>query len=198
MLLFAMLAVIAAGGMCVQGALAADLQVTEEGHGAMSVLDHWVPNVDTATTAPVLQGPVMWDDGTVEPPCFAPNAPCSSDPAGGVNVGLGLSYWPIMGSGTGSTCNNVKKQACGQIDSFVETTTGSGAVSAKITITQGTTVIYSHSLTGLGTVSAGKIVVVSLAGIKLRSTAVAGKATIKVVTTVGTAKATGKTTVVLM
>jgi hypothetical protein len=88
----------------------------------------------------------------------------------------------------------VKKQACGEIDSFTETTSATGAVSATITIRQGKTVIYSHKATGLGTITAGKILVVSVAGIKLKAAAKAGSAVITVVTTVGTSKSTGKAT----
>jgi len=140
---------------------------------------------------------VMWDDGVQVPPCFAPTAPCTADPAGGVNVGYPLPFWPINGSGTGTTCNNVTLQACGQIDSFIETNTGKGKVGAKITITQGTTTIFTYSNTDIGTAKAGEIIAVSVAGIQLDATAVAGTAVITVVTTVGKATSTGKATIVL-
>lgn len=189
--LFMGLAAIVAFGVCGQPAQAQDIQVREGTHDSMTAVDHWVPNASPDATA-LAQGPVLWDDGYQVPPCFGPNAPCSSDPAGGVNVGYPIPFWSISGT---SSC---KKLACGEIDSFTETTSASGAVSATITIRQGKTVIYSHKATGLGSVTAGKVLVVSVAGIKLKAAAKAGAAVITVVTTVGTSKSTGKATVYLM
>jgi hypothetical protein len=195
--LFTALAAIVAFGVCGQPAQAQDIQVVEDAHDSMTAVGHWVPNASPDAAA-LAQGPVLWDNGVQEPPCFGPNAPCSGDPAGGVNIGYALPYWPVSGAGTGKTCTNVKKQACGQIDSFTETTTATGAVSATITIKQGKTVVYSHKATGLGTITAGKILVVSVAGIKLKAAAKAGSAVITVVTTVGTSKSTGKATIYLI
>ena len=133
--LFMGLAAIVAFGVCGQPAQAQDIQVREGTHDSMTAVDHWVPNASPDATA-LAQGPVLWDDGYQVPPCFGPNAPCSSDPAGGVNVGYPIPFWSISGT---SSC---KKLACGEIDSFTETTSASGAVSATITIRQGKTVIY--------------------------------------------------------
>lgn len=176
------LAAIVALGVCGQPAQAQD---------SMSAVDHWVPNASPDASA-LAQGPVIWDDGAQVPPCFGGAAKCSSDPAGGVNVGFPIPFWSISGSGS------CKSGTCGQIDSFTETTSASGAVSATVTIKQGKTVIYSHKTGSLGTTTAGKVLVVSVAGIKLKAAAKAGSAVITVVTTVGTSKSTGKATVYLM
>jgi hypothetical protein len=194
MFVFTALAVIIALGACGQQALALDIAVRDGISASMTTIDHWVPNASPDAAA-VVNGPVMWDSGALVPPCFAPTAPCTADPAGGVNVGYPLSFWPINGSGT--NCNNVTLQACGQIDSFIESNTGKGEVSATITIKQGTTTIFSYTASKLGTAKAGEIIAVSVAGIQLDATAKAGTAVITVVTTVGKAKSTGTTTIVL-
>jgi hypothetical protein len=196
MFLIAALAVIVALGVCGQPAQAQSVTVRNGTHASVISIGHWVPNASPDAAA-VVNGPVMWDDGVQVPPCFAPNAPCTADPAGGLNVGYPLPFWPINGSGTGDTCNNVTLQACGQIDSFIETNTGSGKVSATITIKQGTTTIFTYSTGDIGTATAGEIVAVSVDGIQLDATATAGTAVITVVTKVGKAKSTGKATIVL-
>jgi hypothetical protein len=197
MFMIAALAAIVAFGVCGQPAQAQDIAVRNGTHASLISIGHWVPNASPDAAA-VVNGPVMWDDGAQEPPCFGPNAPCTTDPAGGVNIGYPLPFWPISGSGTGPTCNNVTLQSCGQIDSFIETNTASGKVSATITIKQGATTIFTYSTGTIGTASAGEIVAVSVAGIQLDATAVSGNATITVVTKVGAHPSTGKATINLM
>jgi hypothetical protein len=196
MFMIAALAALVAFGVCAQPAHADGISVRNGTSASLITVEHWVPNASPDAAA-VVNGPVMWDDGAQVPPCFAPASPCTADPTGGVNVGYPLPFWPINGSGTGTTCNNVTLQACGQIDSFIETNTGKGKVGAKITITQGTTTIFTYSNTDIGTAKAGEIIAVSVAGIQLDATAVAGTAVITVVTTVGKATSTGKATIVL-
>jgi hypothetical protein len=154
-------------------------------------------DVVPSATAVVFQGMTAW---TLPPasagpppswPCFAPNAPCTADPAGGLLIGIPLQQWPISGT---TNCTLV---ACGQIISTYQTTTGTGSVGVTITIKQGTTTIFSFSKTKLGTASANEIGIVDLTGVQLDTTAVAGNATITVTTTVGKSKVTGTATVVL-
>ena len=193
MFVIAALAVVIALGAWGRPAMAADIAVFDGIHVTVQASEHWVPNA----TAALLQGPVMWDNGTVVPPCFGGNSPCTTDPAGGVNIGFPIPFWPINGSGTGTTCNNVTLQACGQIDSFIQTNTAEGKIGATITITQGTTTIFTYSNTDIGTAKSGEVISVSVAGIELDATAIAGEATITVTTTVGKSKVSGKTTIVL-
>jgi len=163
----------------------------------VTLSDHWVPGATPDTAAALLAGPV----GLVAPPpsagpppswpCFAPNSPCSSDPAGGLLIGLPLQQWPISGS---TNCTTVP---CGQIMAMFETTTATGSIGMTITIKQGTTTIYSKSVHKLGTAAANQVGVVDVTGIQFATTAVAGAATVTVTTTVGTAKVSGKTTIYL-
>jgi len=197
MFLFAALAVAMVLGVSGQ-ATAKDIPVSNGGGARLITYDHPAANVgpNVAAVVPVMSG---WDIYPVTGyPCFAPASPCTTDPAGSVVMGVPVPYWPVSGSGTGTTCNNVKKQTCGQMFAYSQTTTGSGAVSAKITMKQGTTVVYTKSLTGLGTASAGQIVVVTLDGPKLNAKAKAGAAKLTIVTTIGTAKATSTATIQLM
>lgn len=163
----------------------------------VTLRDHQMPGVTPDAVAAVLAGPV----GFVLPPpaegpppswpCFAPKAPCSSDPAGGMLIGLPLQEWPISGA------TNCTTEPCGQIMAMFETTTGSGVVGVTVTIKQGTTTIYSKAAKKLEKATTNQIGVVDVTGIQFDATAVAGAATVTVTTTVGTAKVTGKTTIYL-
>jgi hypothetical protein len=177
--------------MCAKQALA------EEGQIALKTYDLRVPATNPDAAGPVVQGPVAFGLPPVSAgpppswPCFAPNAPCSSDPAGGLLVGIPEQVWPISGT---TNCTQV---ACGQIFSLYETTTGSGSVSVTVSIAQGTTVIYKKTAKNLGTAGPNQIGIVDVTGIKFATTAVAGSAVITVTTTVGTNKVSGKTTIYL-
>lgn len=195
--LFAALALLVVLGVSGQ-AQAADIHTTDGTSAHLFTYARPLGNI-APNTAALLAGMGGWDGYPVTGyPCFAPNSPCTTDAAGNVVMGIPLSFWPVAGSGTTSKCTNVKKQNCGQIFAFTQSTTASGAVSATISIKQGKTSVYTKKLTGLGTASAGDIIVVALDGPKLKAAAKAGVATITVVTTVGTAKASSKATVNLM
>ena len=163
----------------------------------MTTMDHMAQGISPNATAGVFVGMTGWALPPVSAgppaswPCFAPNAPCTSDPAGGLLIGIPLQQWPISGS---TNCTLV---ACGQIFSTYETTTGKGSVSISITIKQGATTIFSFSQSKIGTIAANQIGIVDLTGVQLDATAVAGNATITVTTTVGKAKVTGTAVVVL-
>jgi hypothetical protein len=194
---FTALVSIVALGVSVQQAPAQDDDASL-GNVHLTLTDHWVPGAVPEAAATVLAGPV----GFVVPPpvsgpppswpCIAPKAPCSSDPAGGILIGLPLQQWPISGS---TNCTAVP---CGQIMAMFETTTGTGAISFTVTIKQGTTTIYSKSSGKVGTAKAHQVGVVDVTGVQFDTTAVAGAATVTVTTTVGTAKVSGKTTIYLM
>jgi hypothetical protein len=195
--LFVALVSVVAFGVSGQQALAQGDDATLS-NAHVTLTDHWVPGVSSDALAAVLAGPV----GFVVPPpsegpppswpCIAPTAPCSSDPAGGMLIGLPLQQWPISGT---TNCTAVP---CGQIMATFETTTGTGAISFTVTITQGTTTIYSMSSGKIGTAKAKQVGVVDLTGVQFDTTAVAGAATVTVTTTVGKTKVSGKTTIYLM
>jgi hypothetical protein len=196
MYLFAALALALAVGVSGQ-AQAADL-INHSLKPSVKVFEHWTPNGNPDTAA-ALPGPTTWAAPIAV--CFAPNAPCSSDPVGGVNMGYAISYWPISGTGTGTTCTNVSKQECGSIVGFSESTTASGALSAKITFKQGTKTVGTITITnadlGGATVAAGNVVAIQSGGFKLKSTAKAVATTITFATKIGTSTATSKATVYL-
>jgi hypothetical protein len=183
-------------GVSGQQALAQD--AANLGNVHVTLTDHWVPGETSDATAAVLAGPV----GFVAPPpvegppaswpCFAPNAPCSSDPKGGMLIGLPLQQWPISGA------TNCTTEPCGQIMAMFETTTGTGAVSFTVTITQGATTIYTITGTQVETAKAHQVGVVDVTGVQFDATAKAGAATVTVTTTVGKTKVTGKTIIYLM
>lgn len=189
-------------GVCGQPALASDEDTAPGGPRVhMTTVDHYVPGTPDAAAA-LIAGPVAW--GYPPPvngppgswPCFAPNAPCTSDPAGGLLVGIPVQYWPISGS---ANCTMV---ACGQIYAMYQTTTASGTVAVSIIITQkattGSTTIFKYSNANVGSAAASQIGVVSLTGVQLMSTAVPGNATITVTTKVGASTVKGAAIVSLM
>src|SRR6202161_3784710 len=182
--LFVALASIVAFGVSGQQALAQD----DDANVYITLTDHWVMGVTPDAAAAVLAGPVAF---VVPPPsagpppswpCVTPPRPCTSDPAGGILIGIPLQQWPISGT---TNCTTV---VCGQIMAMFETTTGTGAVTATITITQGTTTIYSKAAKGK-TATANQVGVISVTGIQFATTAVAGAATVTVTPTVGTNQA---------
>jgi len=193
--LYASLALFVALGVCGQQALAGD--VGSHGETGIILTDHWTPGPVPEAAAAVLAGPVSFDvpPPSVGPPpswpCVAPKSPCTGDPAGGLLMGVPLQEAPITGT---NNCTMVK---CGQILAMFETTTATGAVSATITIKQGTTTIFSGKAKG-ATAKANQVGLVYLNGAQLATTAVAGAATVTVTTTVGTTKVSGKTTIYLM
>lgn len=189
--LFVALALVVALGVSAQLALADD----DANNAGIILFDRQGSTPDAAPA--VIGGPVAF---VVPPPtngpppswpCIAPKAPCSSDPAGGLLMGVPLQQWPISGT---TNCTMVK---CGQIMAMFQTTTGTGTVSATISIKQGTTTIFSGKAKG-PTAKANQVGVVFLSGIQFATTAVAGSATVTVTTTVGTTKVSGKTTIYLM
>jgi len=191
--LFAALALALAIGVCGQ-AQAGDIKVSHSG-GTVTAYNHWLPNVSPNTTAPLLAGPVSWTDGAVNPPCFAPNAPCTRDPAGGVNMGGQLTYLPITGTNS-TNCTNFKLQAhCGIIVAFVETTSATGTGKAVATLKQGKTVIGTSTVTLSTALMGSSIYAIQINAPKLKATAKAGPVTLSIKTTVGTASATGTTTI---
>lgn len=196
--LFTVLAVIVVVGVCGQPALAQDEDTAMESPQVhMATVDRYVPGTPD-TAAALLAGLVAW--GYPPPvngpppswPCFAPNAPCSSDPAGGLLVGIPVQYWPISGT---TNCTMVP---CGQIYALYQTTTASGTVGVTITIKQSTTTIFSYANKNVGSASANQIGILNLTGVQLMNTAIAGSATISVTTSVGQSKVTGKAIVNLM
>jgi len=197
--LFAALALALAVGVCGQ-AQAADVKLT---HGALPtvvIMDNRVPATQPNATAVIAAGPTWW--GNPDAPCFAGNTDCASDPAGGVDVGFPFAYWEISGTGTGTTCNNVTIQECGTIVVFTNTGTGSGAVSAKFSIKQGKTTLYSKSFTnaklGSPTAAPDQIIALDNGAFKLSTKAKTGTATITVSVKVGTTTATSKANIYLM
>ena len=191
--LFAALALVVALGVSGQ-AQAADIQVSHSA-GAVIAYDHWMPGAAPNATAPLLAGPVAWTDGATNPPCFAPNAPCTGDPAGGVNVGSPIAYLPVTG-GTAKGCTNVKKQKdCGIITAFVETTTATGTGTAVATLKQGKTVVGTSRATLSTALSANTIYAIQINAPKLKAAAKAGAVTLSIKTTVGGDSATGTTTI---
>jgi len=193
MFLFAALAVIVALG--VSGpAQAQVIKVHNSNVAQVTRIDHWVPNAGPDTAA-LLNGPVSWTDGAVNPPCFAPNAPCTGDPSGGVNMGGQLTFLPVTG-GSATGCTNFKMQAhCGIIVAFVETTTATGTGKAVATLKQGKTVIGTSSQTLSTALVANSIYAIQINAPKLKAAAKAGAVTLSIKTTVGTATATGTTTI---
>jgi len=148
-------------------------------------------------TAALLAGPVAF---VVPPPsngpppswpCVAPAAPCTTDPKGGLLMGVPLQEWPISGT---TNCTMVK---CGQIMAMYQSTTATGAAKATISIKQGTTTIFSGAAK-CTTAVANTVGYCYLSGIQFMTTAIAGAATVTVSTTVGTTKVSGKTTIYLM
>src|SRR5579864_5718774 len=135
--LFVALALVVALGVSAQLALADD----DANNAGIILFDRLGSTPDAAPA--VIGGPVAF---VVPPPsngpppswpCIAPKSPCSSDPKGGLLMGVPLQQWPISGT---TNCTMVK---CGQIMATFQTTTGTGAVSATISIKQGTTTIFS-------------------------------------------------------
>jgi hypothetical protein len=192
--LFLALAVVVAFGVGARQAWAADDDSAKAG---IILTDHDdAPDVNPLAAAAALAGPVGWVSfpPTVGPPpswpCIAPASPCTTDPKGGILIGVPLQQWPISGT------TNCTTEECGQIMAMFETTTGTGAVSAAITIVQGTTTIYSTTVSGT-TAKAKQIGVVYVTGVQLDTTAKAGAATLTVTTTIGTTKVSGKTTIYL-
>ena len=191
--LFVALVSIVAFSVSAEQALAQD----DDANVYITLTDHWVMGVTPDAAAAVLAGPVAFvaPPPSAGPPpswpCITPKAPCTSDPVGGILIGLPLQQWPI------SSTTNCTTVVCGQIMAMFETTTGTGAVTANITIKQGTTTIYSKAAKGKAA-TANQVGVISVTGIKFATTAVAGAATVTVTTTVGTTKVAGKTTIYLM
>jgi len=194
--LLAALVSIAVVGLSPQRALAQDDANLSNVH--VTLTDNEALGVAPDAAAAVLAGPV----GFVLPPpvagpppswpCIAPNAPCTSDPAGGILIGLPLQQWPISGT---TNCTLVP---CGQIMAMFETTTGKGSVSFSVSIKQGTTTIYSKSFSKVATAKANQVGVVDVTGVQFDTTAVAGAATVTVTTAVGSSTAvSGKTTIYL-
>ena len=196
--LFAALALIVALG--VSGpAQAAGIKLVNGTLPSVTIIENRVPATNPDAVAAIAGGPVWW--GTGIGACFAgtPGASCAGDPAGGVDVGYPYSYWPISGSGTGSQCNNVIKQYCGQMVVFAQTGTASGALSANFIIKQGSTTIYKKTITnaslGGATVPAGYVVALNGGYFHLKKTAKAGTATITAHMKVGTAVSTSTATI---
>jgi hypothetical protein len=190
--LFAALALALAVGVSGQ-AQAGDIKVSQG--GAVVAYDHWLPTANPNATGALLAGPVAWTDGAVNPPCFAPSAPCTGDPAGGVNMGSPIGYLPISGT-SATNCSNVKKQKdCGIIVAFVETTTAAGTGTAVATLKQGTKVVGTSKTTLSTALVANTIYAIQIAAPKLKATAKAGAVTLSIKTTIGTDTATGTTTI---
>jgi hypothetical protein len=190
--LFAALALIVVLGLSGQQALAQD---NADSNVHVFLMDRGGPIPDAGTA--VLAGPVQMvaPPPSAGPPpswpCFAPNAPCSADPAGGMLIGLPIQQWPISGS---TNCTMVP---CGQVMAMFTTTTGSGSIGASVSIAQGSTVIYSKKFSA-GTAAANQIGVVSVTGIQFAPTAVAGAATVTVQIQVGSNKVGGRAVIYLM
>jgi hypothetical protein len=200
--LFAALAVAVALG--VSGpAQAAGLKLAHGALPTVTIIENRVPATNPDTVAAIAGGPVWW--GQPIAACFAgtPGATCAGDPAGGVDVGYPLAYWPVGGSGTGSTCNNVVKQDCGLLTVFAETGTAVGAVSANFIIKQGATTIYKKTLTnaslgGFTTTAPNEILALTGGAFHLKATAKAGTATLTAHMKVGTAVSTSTATIDLV
>jgi hypothetical protein len=198
--LFPALAVLVSAGLCGQ-AQAAGIKLAKGALPTITATEKRVPATQPDTVAAIAGGPVWW--GQPIGSCFAgtPGATCAGDPAGGVNVGYPLSYWPVSGSGTGSSCTNVIKQDCGLLTVFAETGTASGAVSANFTIKQGSTTIYTKTLTNasLGgfTAVANQVLALTGGAFHLKTTAKAGTATLTAHMKVGSSVSTSTTTIEL-
>ncbi len=131
-------------------------------------------------------------DGSGNPywPCYTggSDTDCSKIPAGAIVVGE-----PLVAAVVPHTC-----KTCAQIYWVVETAANAkgGAVSVDLTVTQGSTTIFSYSGSTGQTLAPSEILAVWYTGVTFKK-AVAGQATITVTNTVGTAKTKGTTSVIL-
>jgi hypothetical protein len=129
-------------------------------------------------------------------PCFAPNAPCSSDPSGGMLIGVPQEVWPL------TSCNGA---SCAQIYWTFTTTTATGTGIVSIVGKQGTSTVLSVS-GNVGSIPANVIEVIILDGAGFGSgfctkgtcaTPVAGTVTLTATTKVGSSSVKGSLKITL-
>jgi hypothetical protein len=178
MLLFAALAVVLAGAICGQPALAQDL--AGDAHGSMIAIGHITDALPDATSPGMFQGIVgMGPNPPVagDWPCFG-GSTCSNVVAGGLVIAEPEQIWTKSCSG------------CGQIYYTFQTTTATGTATFTITVTQGSPAktLFQYSFTG--SVAKNQIHAISVGPVTFTG-GVAGAATINVATTIGTATIKG-------
>jgi hypothetical protein len=149
-ILLSLLALILVAGVCVPQAMAAGPQIH-----AFTIARSQMPQALPAAIPGVMQGmtglgpnppvasPVSW-------PCFAPNAPCTADPAGGMLVATPESIFSL------TACQNTSgsNAGCGELWWTFEMGGATGNIIAAVTATQvsgmTTNTIFSIPPTNLG------------------------------------------------
>lgn len=212
MFMIAALAVVVALGVCGQPAHAQELITNPYLHGAVigrvpieadAVPDAAAAQVHELTTSMDVLPPLDADNNP-EWPCFGGGTDCASIATDGLVIGAPFYTWSLK------TCTS-STYACGELTWTFETDVKSttAAVSFLVTVTQGTTTkttIYkSASLSGGTNPGTGYVEVWALpiafgpgdCATGTCGTPVAGPATLTVVTTIGTQKATGTATITL-
>jgi len=152
---------------------------------------------------PVAMGPSSPNAGPPESwPCFAPNAPCTSDPSGAMLIG---EPTPVQSL---ATCTTSAAPGCGQVYYTITIGSGSGNIDLGISVKQGANTILDVPLTLAGSIPTGQsgyIYVITWDDIGFGpgdcptgvtcATPVAGAATITVSTKLSKQTVTGKFTI---
>jgi hypothetical protein len=206
--MLAALAVTVVFGVCRQQALAQSLVLNPHVHSVVIGKSLASPDAEPDATASQVHQlyttmnelPPLDTSGNPEWPCAGggADADCSSIAEGGLVIGFPFYTWPL------TTCTS-STEACGEITWMFETDVAStkAAIDVTVTVTQGTTTkttIYSSGKLSAGTNPGAGYTEVYALPVAFGSgdcatgtcgTPVAGPATITVVTTIGTQKATG-------